>query len=746
MLTLLRKVSQEMAAAQQYEQALNVLVSSTKEAMNTQCCSVFILEGNKLVLSATDGLKKSAVGKFKVPITKGIIGSTVQKEELINLADAREHPQFYTSSLVMEDEYRAILSVPIIHRKQVLGVLAIQQSEARLFNEEEEAFLVTLSAQVAVAINGLKQKKRVQVARKQVLLEGETASSGVAIANALVIGGQITLEQPDVPCVDADVEYQKLVAAITRTRASLDEITQKFNSEQHEELASIFSALHLLLDESSLGGEYEKEVMLGWSAESAVSRVSLRYIKQFSGMDDAYLKERATDIRDLGQRVLRQLIEPNRIKLEPEEKVILITREADATSLAEFPRQKLAGVVSEYGGINSHACIMARALGIPAIVGVDKLLSAELEGKQIILNANRGQLLISPTRSMLKEYRELITAEKALERKYRRELKKPTVTVDGKRVELYVNAGLLSGIHNETVKEADGIGLYRTEIAFMMQPRFPSEAEQHKIYNEVLDAVPERPVIMRTLDIGGDKPLPYFPINEDNPFLGWRGIRMSLDHPELLQIQLRAMLLADAGRQQLQILLPMVSHLKEIDEALEYFDKAHQEIEQELGCQLAKPKIGIMIEVPSLIYQLDQVAQRVDFVSIGSNDLTQYLLAVDRNNPRVARLYDSFHPGVLRAMQRIMLDCQQHRLDLSVCGELAGEPMGAMLLLAMGCNKLSMNHGNIAKINYLMRRVSFTELQCILRKALLLDSGEEVRMLLAKYLSAQGITLEADAN
>ena len=227
--------------------------------------------------------KKSAVGKFKVPVTKGVIGWTVQKEELINLADAREHPQFFTSPLLMEDEYRAILSVPIIHRKQVLGVLAIQQSTARQFNEEEEAFLVTLSAQVAVTINGLKQKKRVQVARKQILLEGESAAPGIAIANALVIGGQITLEQPEVPCLDVELEYQRLCSAITRTRASLDEITQKFNSEQHEELASIFSALHLLLDETSLGGEYEKEVMLGWGAESAVSRVSLRYIQQFLG-------------------------------------------------------------------------------------------------------------------------------------------------------------------------------------------------------------------------------------------------------------------------------------------------------------------------------------------------------------------------------------------------------------------------------------------------------------------------------
>ncbi len=730
-----------MASSQNFEQALNILVTKTKLAVNTQCCSIFMLEQNHLVLSATDGLKQSAVGKVKVPISEGIIGLAAQREEPVNIADAKLHPRFKSYPAIKEDDFRSILSVPIIHKKRVLGVIAVQQVEPRQFTENEEAFLITIAAQVSQAIGGLKQKELVKASRKQVFFEGESAATGIAIAPALVLGGQITIEQPDTPAVDIDIEYQRLCAAITRTKAMLDDVSQRFDNENDEEVLSIFTALKLLLDDASLGGEYEREVMLGWSAESAVSRVSLKFIQQFSEMDDLYLKERASDIRDLGQRVLRQLIEPGRMKLDSIDKVILVTREADATILAEFPRHKLVGVVSELGGVNSHACIMARALGIPAIVGVDQLLLADIDGKRLIMNAHRGQLVLSPTKAVLKEYQELLNAEELLEKKYLAEIFEPAITLDGKKAHLYINAGLLSGIQNEMVREADGIGLYRTEVPFMMQPRFPSESEQVEIYKQVLDAMPNKSVIMRTLDVGGDKALPYFPISEDNPFLGWRGIRLSLDHPELLLIQLRAMLQADQNRGQLQILLPMVSQLKEIDLSLSYLERAYAEVQAETGKTFIRPKIGVMIEVPSLVYQLDQVAQRVDFISVGSNDLTQYLLAVDRNNPRVNSLYDSYYPGVLRALQRIMLDSRQHQLDVSVCGELAGEPFGAALLFAMGCNKLSMNHGSIPKVNYMLRRVNFAELQCILRQALKMDDGSQVRELLLDYFNQQNIDM-----
>jgi phosphotransferase system enzyme I (PtsP) len=267
----------------------------------------------------------------------------------------------------------------------------------------------------------------------------------------------------------------------------------------------------------------------------------------------------------------------------------------------------------------------------------------------------------------------------------------------------------------------------------MLHQRFPSEAEQIKVYQQVLSAAGTRPVVMRTLDVGGDKPLPYFPIKEDNPFLGWRGIRLSLDHPELFLVQLRAMLQAGGSGQQLQILLPMVSNLDEIDQTLEYIDQAYEELNVDINHVLTRPKIGVMLEVPALLYQLADVAKRVDFVSVGSNDLTQYLLAVDRNNPSVSTLFDSYHPGILRALKRALDECQQYKLDVSVCGELAGEPYGALLLVAMGYTKLSMNQASLARINYLLRRVSCKQLNVLLESCLSVSNATQVKQLLQTF-------------
>ncbi|SUI63775.1 phosphoenolpyruvate--protein phosphotransferase [Shewanella putrefaciens] len=739
MLNTLRDITQAVASAHSLETALAVLVSSTKAAMDTQCCSIYILEEQELVLSATDGLEKSAVGRVRMPLTEGLVGLAAQREEAVNLADARLHPRFKLFPEVAEEEYRAFLAVPIIYQKAVVGVIVVQQASARQFSEGEEAFLMTLAAQLAMAIRGLKQKAQVSSHNQQILFQGTSASNGIAIAHAFVLGGEIALEQPDVRCEDIAIESSRLAAAMGRCKDAIGALSQRFDREQDDEVVSIFNALLLLLDDASLGGEYTREVQLGWAAESAVSRVSLRYIQQFFAMEDPYLKERASDIRDLGQKVLRQLIEPERLELEPDKPVILVTREADATMLAEFPRQKLAGIVTELGGVNSHAAILARALGVPAITGVEQLLSADIDQKLLVVNASRGQLMVSPSPAVVSEYRSLISAQKALQRQYAQELSLPSVTIDGSRIRLYLNAGLLSGVASEIAEGADGIGLYRTEIPFMLQQRFPSESEQVKVYQQVLSAASGRPVVMRTLDVGGDKPLPYFPIKEDNPFLGWRGIRLSLDHPELFLVQLRAMLQAGGEGKQLSILLPMVSNLDEIDQALEYLHQAYIELKHDVNNKIVMPRIGIMLEVPALLYQLDEVARRVDFVSVGSNDLTQYLLAVDRNNPRVSSLFDSYHPGILRALHQAHLDCLYHKLDISICGELAGEPMGAILLVAMGYDQLSMNQGSLARINYLLRRVARADLDQLLSQALSLSNGFQVRELVKEYLNEQGL-------
>ncbi|MGL5905092.1 MAG: putative PEP-binding protein, partial [Shewanella sp.] len=536
MLNTLRDITQAVAAAHSLETALEVLVSATKAAMETQCCSIYILEEQELVLSATDGLEKRAVGHVRMPLSQGLVGLAAEREEAVNLADARLHPRFKLFPEVAEEEYRAFLAVPIIYQKAVVGVIVVQQASARQFSEGEEAFLMTLAAQLAMAIRGLRQKAQVSAHQQQILFQGTPASNGIAIAHAFVLGGEISLEQAEVRCQDIAQEAQRLVAAMGRCKDAIGALSQRFDREQDEEVVSIFNALQLLLDDASLGGEYAREVQLGWAAESAVSRVSLRYIQQFLAMEDPYLKERASDIRDLGQKVLRQLIEPERLELEPDKPVILIAREADATMLAEFPRQKLAGIVTELGGVNSHGAILARALGVPAITGVEQLLTADIDQKLLVVNASRGQLMVSPSPAIVSEYRSLISAQKALQRQYAQELALPSVTTDGLRIGLYLNAGLLSGVASEIAEGADGIGLYRTEIPFMLQQRFPSESEQIHVYQQVLQAASGRPVVMRTLDVGGDKPLPYFPIKEDNPFLGWRGIRLSLDHPELFLV------------------------------------------------------------------------------------------------------------------------------------------------------------------------------------------------------------------
>ncbi len=739
MLNLLRDITQAVAGAKDLDAALELLVGQIKLAMQTECCSIYILDEHELVLSATDGLKPESVGHVRMPLSEGLVGLVAEREEAINLADARQHARFKLFPEAAEEEYRAFLAVPIIYQKQLLGVIVVQQASARQFSEGEEAFLMTLAAQLAMAVRGLKQKAVVQHRRQQVLFNGTPASNGIAIANALVLGGDISLEQPDILCRDVRAETERLTQAIERCRNNLANLAQRFDREQDQEVVAIFAALQSLLEDESLGGEYLREVAAGWVAEAAVSRVSKRYIEQFQSMQDAYIKQRASDIRELGTKVLRQLVEPERLELDSERPVILVAKEADTTLLAEFPRGKLVGIVTELGGVNSHAAILARAMGIPALTGVQQVLAANLNRKLLVLNATRGSLMVSPSPSVISEFRLLMNAEKALQRQYVQELHLPAETLDGQRIKLYLNAGLLSGLESEIAEGSDGIGLYRTEIPFMLQQRFPSESEQIAVYKQVFNAANGRPVTMRSLDVGGDKPLPYFPIKEENPFLGWRGIRLSLDHPELFLVQIRAMLQANGDGEQLSVLLPMVSNLEEIDHALEYFEQAYQELKADVNPNLSRPRVGIMLEVPAILFQLEEVAKRVDFISVGSNDLTQYLLAVDRNNPRVTSLFDSYHPGVLRSLKTAHEQCVTYGLATSVCGEMAGEPAGALLLAAMGYRHLSMNQGSLARINYLLRRVSLTELKALLDVALTKRSGQDVRDLLREYLARKDL-------
>ncbi|MGV6808218.1 MAG: phosphoenolpyruvate--protein phosphotransferase, partial [bacterium] len=405
------------------------------------------------------------------------------------------------------------------------------------------------------------------------------------------------------------------------------------------------------------------------------------------------------------------------------------------TAFAKVPVEKIVGIVSVKGSANSHLAILGRAMGIPTIMGAVDIPWAKMDGVATIVDGNRGQIVTNPGVDIHDAYLRQMEEERTLADDLEQLRDKPCITVDNQQVGLWVNTGLRIDALLSIDKGAEGVGLYRTEIPFLMQDRFPSEEEQRKIYREQLEMFAPRIVTMRTLDIGGDKALPYFPIVEANPFLGWRGIRITLDHPEIFLLQVRAMMRASEGLNNLRILLPMISNTEELDESLRLIDQAFNELTREEGVVINKPEVGVMIEVPAAVFQVREFSERVDFLSVGTNDLTQYLLAVDRNNPRVADLYHSYHPALLRALREIAAVANAQGTPVSVCGEMAGDPLGAVILAALGYRVLSMSATSLLRVKAMLSQVSLQDAHKILEESLKLSRPEDVKRYVVDALS-----------
>ena len=504
-----------------------------------------------------------------------------------------------------------------------------------------------------------------------------------------------------------------------------------------EELA-LFDALLLMLGGDSLVGETIERIRAGNWAPGALRVTIAEHVQVFESMEDSYLRERASDINDLGRRILTHLQSDRPVNRGAYPRTVLVGEEISAGQLAEVPLENLAGIVSARGSSSSHVAILAQAMGIPAVMGVNDLPVARLEGQTMIADGYRGDVHVNPSVLLRKEYMRLQAEESELTEVLQDVADKPSVTPDGISIPLYLNTGLVSGTESLAQSRCDGVGLYRTEIPFLMRERFPGEEEQRRIYRKTLEAYAPNPVTLRTLDIGGDKMLSYFPVQEDNPFLGWRGIRISLDHPEIFLTQLRAMLRASVGLNNLTIMLPMVSSVTELDKALVLINQAYDELLEE-GEDIHRPPIGIMIEVPSAVYQVAAMARRVDFFSIGTNDLTQYLLAVDRNNPRVAYLYQTLHPAVLRAVQQVVQEAHKLGKPVSVCGEMAGDPAAVLALMGLKVNSLSMNASSLPRVKWVIRSFTTDEAQELLQQALLLEEPYAIRDLYNSVLEQGGL-------
>ncbi|SFX30859.1 phosphoenolpyruvate--protein phosphotransferase [Marinospirillum alkaliphilum] len=746
MLDTLRKIVQEVSAARDLQTALSIIVRRVRKAMNTDVCSVYLMDPRqeRYVLMNTLGLNASAIGHVSLAPSEGLVGYVGQREEPLNLDDAPVHPRYRYLPETGEERYHSFLGVPIIHQRHALGVLVVQQKVKRRFDEGEEAFLVTIAAQLAAVLAHAQVSGSLQVTpggqRSMVRFDGLPAAPGVAIGRARVIMPPADLDSVQERECDS-IEEEKLVflAALRAVREDIRAVGQKLANRVSAQEQALFEAYLQMLDEESLGAEVLKHIEEGQWAQGALAFVVKRHVKYLEKVEDSYLRERAADIRDLGRRVLAYLQAGGDVQREYEDNTLLVGEELSPTLLGEVPREKLAGLISVKGSSNSHLAILARAMGIPTVMGLSDLPYAKLDGQQLILDGYRGQVISNPDDTLLRQYERFIEEERALTEALEAEAGLPCVTRDGHRVPLMLNTGLTADHARALAYGAEGVGLYRTEVQFMLAERFPSEMEQVKLYREQLSAFSPREVTMRTLDIGGDKPLPYFPIEEENPCLGWRGIRFTLDHPEVFLSQVRAMLRASEGLDNLRILLPMISSVREVEEARALIRRAWVELRQGEGLQINKPLVGAMIEVPAALFQIPALAERVDYLSVGSNDLTQYLLAVDRDNPRVARLYSGYHPAVLHALARIAADAHACRLPVSICGELAGDPAGAVLLLGMGYQNLSMNLASLPRVKAAIRRVTVAQSRELLEKALGCASTDQVVGHLGVFMSELGL-------
>ena len=747
MLDILHGIVQDVNAAEDLPQALRIIVERVAQATEADVCSIYLgREGeDALDLMATQGLNPAAVGQVSLAYDEGLVGLVAEREEPVNLEDADSHPRFRYFPATGEERFHSFMGVPIIHYRELLGVLVVQRQARHRFDDSEAAFLVTMGAQLAGVLAHARASGGIEAMRSRggVVpnrpLSGVAGSAGVGIGRGLVVSTPHELtDVPDRAALDIDTELTAFEQARTAVRADVTELAERLADTLPASEHILFDVYLRILDGNTLSEGVCSRIRAGNWAAGAVRDAIDEQVRLFEGMEDGYLAERASDIRDLGRRLLNRLDQAGDDRDDYTAETVLVGTEVNASQLAEVPEGCLAGVVSGSGSANSHVAILARALGAAAVMGIPELRAGALDGRELIVDGYRGRVYIEPRAEVRAEYERLEREEAQLTEELKTLQERPAETTDGQSIRLYVNTGLISDVSSSLSVGCDGVGLHRTEFPFMVRDRFPGEEAQASLYREVLAAFAPQPVTLRTLDVGGDKMLPYFAIKDENPFLGWRGIRMTLDHPEIFLTQMRAMLRASEGYDNLGIMFPMVSRLEEVEQAQRLLERAFTELQEE-GLTMAWPQVGAMVEVPAAVYQAESLAYRLDFLSIGSNDLAQYLLAVDRNNSRVAALYDDLHPAVLRAVNEVAESGRRTGTPIKVCGSMAADPGTALLLVAMGMEGLSMSSSGLLRVKWAIRSFTYAETRDLLERALSMEYPDEIRSLVAGALEARGL-------
>jgi len=745
---LLRRLREVMAEPVSAQERLDKIVVLIAANMVAEVCSVYVLRVDAtLELYATEGLNREAVHHTVMRSDEGLVGLVASQASAINLSNAQAHPAFSFRPETGEEIYHSFLGVPILRAGNTLGVLVVQNRARRTYSEEEVEALQTTAMVLAEMIasgelSALALPGAEPAARHSVHVKGSALSEGIAL-------GHVVLHEPRVVVTNfiADnvpKELEHLKAAIETLQSNLDEMLEHGDVVEGGEHREVLEAYRMFAHDRGWVHKLEEAVMTGLTAEAAVERVQSDTRARMLRQTDPFLRERLHDLDDLANRLMRQLTgrdhAPSRDSLP--ENAILVARSMGPAALLDYDRKRLRGLVLEEGGPHSHVAIVARALGIPAVGDVDNATGIADPGDAIIVDGSIGDLHIRPLPDMEAAYAERVRLRARRQQQYLSLRDKPCITKDGEEVKLLLNAGLSVDLPHIADTGAGGIGLFRTELQFMVAPNFPRTSEQYTLYRAVLDAAGDKPVTFRTLDIGGDKVLPYMRnVEEENPALGWRAIRLGLDRPGLLRTQLRALLRA-AGSRALKIMFPMISTVEEFDQAKELVERELTHLRRHGHKLPAEVEVGSMVEVPALLYQLDELLERVDFLSVGSNDLVQFLYAIDRGNPRVSGRFDALSAPILRALKDIADKSRAHHKPVTVCGELASQPIGALALVAIGYRSLSLTPSAVGPVKAML-----LDLDCRKSAAFLCplieqgDRGAPIRARLEQFAADNGLQL-----
>lgn len=744
---LLRRLREVMAEPIGAQERLDTIVALIASNMVAEVCSIYVLRADGVLeLYATEGLNPAAVHKTSLRVGEGLVGRIALEARSLNLSNAQSHPAFAYRPETGEEVYNAFLGVPILRAGRTLGVLVVQNRAHRSYTDEEVEALQT-TAMVIAEMTAAGELDAIEHEGPALDLKRAMTLSGVPLAEGVGLG-HVVLHEPRVVVTnliaeDVDNELARLDEALSRVRSSLVQMLSKREIAAHGEHRDVLEAFLMVANDRGWAAKMQEAIRNGLSAEAAVERVQSDMRARMLRSTDPYLRERLHDIDDLANRLLRELMgkTPHRAADMPEH-AIIVARNMGAAELLDYDRTRVRALVLEEGGPTSHVSIVARALGIPTVGQADAVVSLVEAGDAIIVDADLGEVHLRPPTDVERVFAEKVRFRARRQAQYRRLRNLPPVTRDGREIQLNMNGGLLVDLPHLEESGASGIGLFRTEILFMVAATLPRLDDQAALYARILDAAGDRPVTFRSLDIGGDKILPYQrQVEEENPAMGWRAIRLGLDRPGLLRLQIRALLKAAAGRD-LRLMFPMIATVEE-------FERARALVERELRLRRRhghpvpdQVKLGVMLEVPSLLFQLDELLGTVDFLSVGTNDLFQFVMAADRSNTRVASRYDPLNVAFLRVLRRIAEAAAARHVPVTICGEIASRPVEAMTLIGLGFDQLSMPPAAIGPVKAMIRSLDAGRLSARLLPRLdLAPAVDDIRDVVTRFAKTNDVSL-----